>query len=127
MKPLLLTERPARRGFLRSLIAAPAAALATHKLILPAQALVTPGDAAARLAHHVAGTEKAFRELYPEGEIFEWGNHRGEGDKDLEGRFVSGDLGGVYVLQFRTIPDPPVPEDIREMVDRILAKRGWKS
>ncbi|WP_442756606.1 hypothetical protein ACNHKD_08405 [Methylocystis sp. JAN1] len=45
---ILLTEQPARRGFLRTLIAAPVAALATHKLILPAPALITPEDAAAR-------------------------------------------------------------------------------
>jgi hypothetical protein len=35
MTRLLLTEQPARRGFLRSLVMAPAAALATHRLILP--------------------------------------------------------------------------------------------
>ncbi len=34
-RDLLLTEEPCRRGFLRSLIAAPVAALATHRLILP--------------------------------------------------------------------------------------------
>ncbi|WP_457797439.1 hypothetical protein [Methylocystis sp. S23] len=37
MKPIFLTEEPARRGFLRTLITAPAAALATHRLILPGE------------------------------------------------------------------------------------------
>lgn len=51
LKPdLLLQEQPTRRGLLRTLIAAPAAALATHKLILPAQASVTtPADRQALL------------------------------------------------------------------------------
>lgn len=43
---LLLTEEPARRGFLRSLVMAPFAALATHKLILPGQD--SPEDRARR-------------------------------------------------------------------------------
>jgi hypothetical protein len=47
MNPLLLTEQePARRGFLRSLILAPAAALATHRLILPGE--TTPEERARR-------------------------------------------------------------------------------
>ena len=47
MTSLLLTEKePARRGFLRSLIMAPAAALATHKLILPGE--TTPEERARR-------------------------------------------------------------------------------
>ncbi|MGJ0507477.1 MAG: hypothetical protein ACR652_10130 [Methylocystis sp.] len=78
MKHLLFTEQePARRGFLRSLVAAPVAALATHKLILPAQALVTPDDAATRLAHHLAGAEAAMRDLFPAAHIEPWGNYLG--------------------------------------------------
>lgn len=34
---IILTEEPARRGFLRSLLVAPALALATHRLILPGE------------------------------------------------------------------------------------------
>lgn len=50
-QPLLLSEeghdqRAGRRGFLRSLVIAPVAALATHKLILPATASATPLAAA---------------------------------------------------------------------------------
>jgi len=34
---LLIEQAPARRGFLRSLVMAPVAALATHRLILPGE------------------------------------------------------------------------------------------
>jgi hypothetical protein len=50
LKPdLLLQEQPSRRGLLRTLIAAPVAAMATHKLILPAQADVAPAEREALL------------------------------------------------------------------------------
>lgn len=76
LKPhLLLTEQPARRGFLRSLVAAPAAALATHRLILPADALASPADdPAARLKHHLDGVEAAMRDLFPGVHVRRWGN-----------------------------------------------------
>jgi hypothetical protein len=45
-KRLLLQEQPARRGFLRTLITAPAAALATHRLILPGE--ISPEERARR-------------------------------------------------------------------------------
>ncbi|WP_442755883.1 hypothetical protein ACNHKD_04300 [Methylocystis sp. JAN1] len=69
-RPLLLLEegseqRPARRGFLKNLVMAPVAAFATHKLIVPAQTIVTHDDAAARLKYHMAGMESAFRDLFP--------------------------------------------------------------
>lgn len=74
LKNLILTEEPARRGFLRNLILAPAAALATHRLIVPAQALVTPGDAVERLREHVAGVEAAMRDLFPGANVRQWSN-----------------------------------------------------
>jgi hypothetical protein len=124
MKPLLLTEQaPDRRGFLRRLVAATGAATATHTLLLPAQNLITPTDAANRLAHHLAGAEAAFADLYPQGEIFQWGNHKGEGDSDLRGRLISGELSGGLVLQFRTAPPHHVPERIREPLDRFMRDR----
>ena len=43
---VLLTEQTGRRGFLRGLILAPAAAVATHRLILPNEA--TPAERARR-------------------------------------------------------------------------------
>lgn len=61
---LLTEEKPGRRGFLRSLIMAPAA-LATHKFILPAQRIITPGDAEARLARHIEGAKAAIIDLFP--------------------------------------------------------------
>ena len=66
---LLLTEEPARRGFLRSLVIAPVAALATHKLIVPAHAIVTPDDAAERLRIHMNGVEAAMRDLFPAADV----------------------------------------------------------
>ena len=69
---LLLSEEGVeqRRGFLKNLIAAPVAALATHKLILPVQAkIVTPDDAALRLKQHMAGVEAAMRDLFPGAEV----------------------------------------------------------
>jgi hypothetical protein len=127
MKRLLLTEQaPDRRGFLRHLIAATGAATATHTLLLPAKAVITPADAAERLAHHVAGAEAAFRELYLQGEIFQWGNHNGEGAPDLRGRLASGELNGALVLQFRTAPPQKVPEGIRASVDRFMRER-WQT
>jgi hypothetical protein len=120
MKPLLLTEQtPDRRGFLRRLDAATGAATATHTLLLPAQALITPADAAARLAHHLAGAEAAFADLYPHGEILQWGNHQGGKDTDLRGRFARGELSGALVLHFRTIPAPPVPDQLREVAEKL--------
>ncbi|MBI1981703.1 MAG: hypothetical protein HYS63_09180, partial [Methylocystis sp.] len=74
MSDLLLTEEPARRGFLRSLVMAPVAALATHRLIMPAQALVTPDDASLRLKQHMAGVEAAMRDLFPGAKVNVWGN-----------------------------------------------------
>ncbi len=74
MSDLLLTEEPARRGFLRSLVMAPVAALATHRLIMPAQALVTPDDAALRLKQHMAGVEAAMRDLFPGAKVNVLGN-----------------------------------------------------
>jgi hypothetical protein len=58
MKPLLLTEEPARRGFLRSLIMATGAAAATHRLILPNE---TPPEERARKAW--ADFSAAMREM----------------------------------------------------------------
>src|SRR5437762_3313635 len=69
---ILLTEesaepRPPRRGFLKTLITAPIAAVATHKLLLPSPTapIVTPADAAARLKRGLAEAEAAFRDLFP--------------------------------------------------------------
>ncbi|RTL88102.1 MAG: hypothetical protein EKK29_05855 [Hyphomicrobiales bacterium] len=126
MTEILLTEQPARRGFLRSLFAAPVAALATHKLILPANALVTPGDAAARLAHHVAGAEVAFGELYPHGEILQWGSHNRNAVTDLRKRFFRGKLSGDFVLDFSTIQPEPIPENLRQMLDKFERTRGLR-
>jgi hypothetical protein len=70
---LLLTEEaPARRGFLRTLVAAPVAALATHRLILPARTIVE--DPAERLQRHVSGVEAAMRDLFPGVHVRHWGN-----------------------------------------------------
>lgn len=125
MKPLLLTEQaPDRRGFLRRLVAATGAATATHTLLLPAKKIITPADAAERLADHLAGAVEAFRDLYPQGEIFQWGNHQGGKDADLRGRFSKGELHGALVLQFRTIPDPPIPEEYREAIERFERRMG---
>jgi hypothetical protein len=41
---------------------------------MPGQALVTPDDAAARLAHHVAGVEAAMRDLFPSAKVEVIGN-----------------------------------------------------
>lgn len=74
---LLLSEDGAEplRGFLRKLIAAPAAALATHRLILPAHAgIITPEDAAARLQHHLDGVKAAMQDLFPAAAVSTIGN-----------------------------------------------------
>jgi hypothetical protein len=124
MKPLFLTEQaPDRRGFLRRLVAATGAATATHTLLLPARNLITPTEAADRLAHHLASAEAAFKDLYPQGEIFQWGNHNGEGDPDLRGRFASGALSGGLVLQFNTAPPPNVGGGIHEAVHKFMRER----
>jgi hypothetical protein len=127
MKPLLLTEQaPDRRGFLRRLVAATGAATATHTLLLPAQPVITPADAAARLAHHLAAAEAAFADLYPQGEIFQWGNHHGGDDADLRGRFAPGDLNGALVLQFRTDQPPDVPENLHEVAEKLERRLGLR-
>ena len=127
MKPLLLTEQaPDRRGFLRRLVAATGAATATHTLLLPAQALITPAEAAARLAHHLAGAEAAFADLYPQGEIFQWGNHNGSKDADLRGRFARGEPNGALVLQFRTDQPPEVPDHLREVAEKLERRLGLR-
>lgn len=122
---LFLTEKPSRRGFLRSLAVAPAAGLATHKLILPANALVAPDDAASRLAHHLAGAEAAFAELYPHGEILRWGNNNGRRDPDLKGSFVRGEISGDFVLHFSTMEPTPVHENLRELAEKFARERGF--
>jgi hypothetical protein len=96
---LLLTEQPARRGFLRTLIAAPAAALATHRLILPAQALATPDDAAARLQRHLAGVEAAMRDLFPGASVRQWGNAlTPAGHAIYRAEFAAGNRGSIAVV-----------------------------
>jgi hypothetical protein len=127
MKPLLLTEQaPDRRGFLRRLVAATGAATATHTLLLPAKTLITPAEAAARLAHHLAATEAAFADLYPQGEIFQWGNHQGGKDTDLRGRFARCELTGAFVLQFRTDPPPDVPDHLRGVAEKLERRLGLR-
>ena len=82
-RDLLLTEEPpARRGFLRSLVMAPVAALATHRLILPGEA--SPEERARRAWREfsdamseitaqdygwkiLAGERKPFRDLRNDG------------------------------------------------------------
>lgn len=70
-RDLLLMEegsepRPARRGFLRTLITAPAAALATHRLLIaPSAPIITTADAEQRLKRGLAEVEQAFRDLFP--------------------------------------------------------------
>lgn len=106
MKGLLLTEQaPARRGFLRSLIAAPVAALATHRLILPAQAVITPDDAAARLQRHLDGAEAAMRELFPGAEITVLGNCLGEGLAFYRGQFAAGRQGSRPTITLHAGPE----------------------
>lgn len=64
-----------RRGFLQNLIAAPVAALATHKLILPEQEkLTTPQDAVERMRHHANGLRDAMQELFPMANVQLQGN-----------------------------------------------------
>jgi hypothetical protein len=100
LKPdLLLQEQPARRGFLRNLIAAPVAALATHKLILPAQALGAPEDAAARLQYHLDGVESAMRDLFPDARVRRWGTAlTPEGRAVCREDFAAGRRGGWAVV-----------------------------
>jgi hypothetical protein len=92
-------------------------------LLVPARSVIKPADAAARLAHHLAGAEAAFADLYPQGEIFQWGNHNGDGDANLRGRLASGELSGALVLQFRTAPPPDAPEHMRELIERFERRR----
>jgi len=99
---LLLTEKePARRGFLRTLVAAPIAALATHRLILPEQKIITPDDAAERLRTHVQGAEEAMRDLFASDarwpvQVRSWANINDPDDiQRLRARFSRGDAGAV--------------------------------
>src|SRR4051812_40284603 len=68
---LLLMEesaepRPARRGFLRTLITAPAAALATHRLLIaPSLPALTGPSPEERLKRGLAEVEAAFRDMFP--------------------------------------------------------------
>jgi hypothetical protein len=75
VNPLLLTEQErSRRGFLGRLIAATGATTATRTLLLPAKTIITPDDAAARLAHHLAGAEAAMRDVFPGAHVRVEGN-----------------------------------------------------
>lgn len=98
MKPLLLTEEPARRGFLRSLVMATGAAAATHRLILPAQTIVTPDSSHARLKAHLKGAEEAMRELYPMARVSIWGNVVDGNHEHFRELFNSGDRGAITII-----------------------------
>lgn len=98
MKPLLLTEEPARRGFLRSLVMATGASAATHRLILPAQTIITPENAHARLKEHLKGAEAAMRELYPMARVSTWGNVVDGGHERYRELFASGDRGAITII-----------------------------
>lgn len=64
-----------RRGFLRKLFVAPVAAMATHRLIMPAQAgIVAPDEAARRLQHHLDGVKAAMQDLFPGAVVGAFGN-----------------------------------------------------
>ncbi len=64
-----------RRGFLRTLLAAPVAAMATHRLILPTQAgIIAPDEAARRLQHHLDGVKAAMQDLFPGAVVSTMGN-----------------------------------------------------
>lgn len=105
---LLLQEQPARRGFLRTLIAAPAAVLATHKLILPAQTIVTPDDPLARLEHHLAGVAAAMRDLYPGVRVRRWGTAlEPESHEYLRSAFAAGYGGKIALVALDASLSPP--------------------
>lgn len=117
---LLSEEKTARRGFLRKLVMAPVVSLATHRLILPAQALVTPVDDAARLQHHLNGFEAAFAELYPNDTLRKWGRCRDGGQDQWRARLVRGDLIGSACIWMDTGPDESLEERLaRAERDRV--------
>jgi hypothetical protein len=66
-----------------------------------------PEDARERLEYHLRGLEEAFSQLYPDGEIILFGNHRGK-RRDYRKHLVAGDLDGVATILMRT--DKPDPE-----------------
>ena len=95
MTSLFLTEKePPRRGFLRSLVMAPAAAMATHRLILPADTIPTPTDPAARLQHHLKGVEAAMGDMFPGLKITSWDNCFDDADR-FRARIAYGDRSAV--------------------------------
>lgn len=109
MSDLLLTEeaapQPARRGFLRTLITAPVAALATHRLILPGPVpLVAPEDAAARLERHVQGVEAAMRDLFPGAQIAIRGNCLDGHHDYLAEKFLRGESGTACAVVMASLP-----------------------
>lgn len=64
-----------RRGFLRKLLVAPVATMATHRLILPTQAgFVAPDEAARRLQYHLDSVKAAMQDLFPGAVVSTMGN-----------------------------------------------------
>ena len=91
MTSLFLTEKePPRRGFLRSLVMAPAAAMATHRLIMPT-------DPAARLQHHLKGVEAAMADMFPGLKITTWDSCFFDADQ-FRARIAYGDRGAVVTV-----------------------------
>jgi hypothetical protein len=76
-----------------------------------------PEDARARLEYHLRGLEEAFGQLYPDGEIISFGNHRGE-RRDYRKHLVAGDLVGGATITLRS----HLPEEAPEAVDFIEAR-----
>lgn len=118
---LLIEGKPARRGFLRNLVAAPAAALATHRLILPAEALVTPADASARMQHHLDGLREAFLQVYPTGELRIRRSARAPVDDGYLARFTKGE---ADALTIRLIASPQPESPLAAFIRSEVAKKG---
>jgi len=121
---LLIEETPSRRriiGGLRNLLMAPAAALATHKLILPTEALVTPADASARFQHHLDGLQQAFADLYPQGEFKVRSGIKMEGHDERVANFAKGGASsdGLRIMMLATATEEtPLAAYIRQQAEK---------